>query len=230
GAAQPLRLAPADEVELPRRAQAAGDERAALVAVELVLEERGAERVGALAQRHAGDQPIGVLDRQRPEKERVDGAEDRRVGPDAEGQREPRDQRQTLARAQHPDAITKVLPQRVHDAPRYDNGRLMTTHVVPDARTEFKAGPTNWNFSRARASKSRLDNRRSIRIDFIGKRETAMFTKPKARTTQWTTRAERAWSWDSCTPFAFGLLGLAVGSTLSHDIQAQDRGRRAPFP
>ena len=54
---------------------------------------------------------IGIRERQRPQQHRVDDAEDRDVGADADGQREERHHGEGGARAQGPHAVADVAPQ-----------------------------------------------------------------------------------------------------------------------
>ena len=63
------------------------------------------------------DQKIRFGVRERSQQDPIDEAEDSRIGPDAEPQRQNRRSREAWALAQHPQAETDVLPEVVPPEP-----------------------------------------------------------------------------------------------------------------
>ena len=75
-------------------------------------------RVGAQVPAQREDDAVRVAIGQRSHQQRVHGAEDRRVGTDAEGERQHGDRREARILAQDPQAVTQILPERFN--PRSD--------------------------------------------------------------------------------------------------------------
>ena len=137
GRHQPLGLATAQQGELALRRKSRRGERASFVAIEAVFEHRRAERIEPLAQRVPEDESVRVRHRQRPQQERIERAEDRRVRADSERQRQHDDGREAGADAQGPPPITKVLQQDLHaDTPHQGTIKLCARGPPPvDAGT-----------------------------------------------------------------------------------------------
>ena len=116
-ALQAHRLVDAGEVRLPSGLHRHGRERAGLP---LVVEEPGHRYRGLEIERRVevldGDQLAGIAIRQRPEQHRVHRAEDRGVGPDAEGEGEDDDAGEGRALRQAAEAVTEVLQEGIHRA------------------------------------------------------------------------------------------------------------------
>ena len=82
-------------------------------------------------------QAIRLVIRQRPEQQRVDGGEDRRVAADADGERQQRDDRHSRLLDEQPPCIPRVAKKRVHPPP--PASELTTGHapVFDDDRQPF---------------------------------------------------------------------------------------------
>ena len=82
-----------------------------------VLRRRDPELIEPQRRKAAGDehQPVRLRVSQRPEDHAVDDGEDRRVGPDAERQRQDGDEGESRRPQEVPDGVTEVLDQGGHD-------------------------------------------------------------------------------------------------------------------
>ena len=102
------------EVELRLLHGGQGLERSVLVApVDIVRpgHRHAGEQLGLLVQK---DEAVGVAVRQRAQEDGVDRAEDRRVRPDAERQREDSHQGEAGVLDEHPQGEAQILEKRVH--------------------------------------------------------------------------------------------------------------------
>ena len=113
-AADALRLALTDQIERTLCRHTAAGKNAASISISCVFQKRRAERIKTLAQCKSRNQPINIFNRQRTEQKRVDGAKDRGVRTDANCQRRDGNQREARLLKQHPHAIAKILPKRLH--------------------------------------------------------------------------------------------------------------------
>jgi hypothetical protein len=73
---------------------------------------------------HKRDQPIGLIERQRPQKHRIDDAENRGRQSDTERERSNRDESKPRISKQHAHTISKVLSELFEHRPAPGRGRV----------------------------------------------------------------------------------------------------------
>ena len=179
GSPPPVRLKAPPAVDVIRRHER---ERAAVAPPVEVVGRRDRTEPAALARALLGERhhAIGARIRQRPPQHRVDDAEDRGVGADAERQREERDDRESRLPPQHPNAehrrpvelrpTCRHAPQALRrSAARHGRGRRAPTGTSPARRAACPHSHERRARAAAalaqRADSPRADRRRSARAD-----------------------------------------------------------------
>src|SRR5437762_8064544 len=95
--------------------------------VRFEFQQRRPEWIETLTQRHAENQPVQILQRQRPEQQCIDRTKDRSVCADAYRERSYSDRGVTWGLQQHPSAVTDILPE----ASKHKMGILcLSSHAV----------------------------------------------------------------------------------------------------